>query len=80
MRGQFNTNHELLGYLYADNYIDKAISHYERAIQLIKSKIGKQTLTKEIERLQRTEQQVTRLKHGYGRAFFSMFATSIIPE
>ncbi|ABG59730.1 RNA polymerase sigma factor [Cytophaga hutchinsonii] len=46
-----NYYHELLGYLYADTDIDKAISHYEQAIGLIKSKTEKQTLTKEIERL-----------------------------
>lgn len=49
-----NYYHELLGYLYADTNTDKAISHYEQAIKLIKSKIEKQTLTKEIQRL--TEQ------------------------
>jgi predicted RNA polymerase sigma factor len=49
-----NYCHELLGYLYADTNIDKAISHYEQAIKLTKSKTEKQTLTKEIQRL--TEQ------------------------
>ena len=44
----------LLGYLYADTNIDKAISHYEQAIKLTKSATEKQTLTKEMERL--TEQ------------------------
>lgn len=46
-----NYYHELLGYLYADNDIDKAIDHYEQAITLTKSKTEKQTLTREIERL-----------------------------
>lgn len=46
-----NYYHELLGYLYDDIDIDTAISHYEQAVQLTKSKIEKQTLTKEIERL-----------------------------
>jgi RNA polymerase sigma-70 factor (ECF subfamily) len=46
--------HGLLGYLYADTNTNKAISHYEQAIKLTKSKAEKQTLTKEIERL--TEQ------------------------
>lgn len=49
-----NYYHELLGYLYADTNIAKAISHYEQAIKLTKSKTEKQTLTKEIQRL--TEQ------------------------
>lgn len=46
-----NYYHELLAYLYADIDFDKAIYHYERAIELTKSKSEKQTLTKEIERL-----------------------------
>lgn len=41
----------LLGYLYAGTNSEKAISHYEQAIVLTKSKTEKQTLTKEIERL-----------------------------
>ncbi len=41
----------LLGYLYADVNIDTAISHYEQAIKLTKSKTEKQTLAKEIARL-----------------------------
>lgn len=48
---EINDYHELLGYLYADTNVDKAIRHYEQAIQLTKSETGKQTLTKEIERL-----------------------------
>ncbi len=46
-----NYYHELLGYLYADTNLDKAISHYEQAIKLTKSKTEKQTLTKEIKRM-----------------------------
>nr|WP_294859344.1 DUF6596 domain-containing protein [uncultured Fluviicola sp.] len=41
----------LLGYLYTEINLGKAISHYEQAIFLTKSKTEKQTLTKEIERL-----------------------------
>jgi RNA polymerase sigma factor, sigma-70 family len=49
----FDSNYynELLGYLYADTDITKAIEHYEQAIKLTKSKIEKQTLTREIKRL-----------------------------
>ena len=43
--------HELLGYLYAKSDIQKAIEHYEKAIKLTKSNTEKQTLKKEIERL-----------------------------
>ena len=43
--------HSLLGYMYADKDIDKAIRHYEKAVGLTKSRIEKQTLSKEIERL-----------------------------
>jgi len=46
-----NYYHELLGYMYADTDFDKAICHYEQAIGLTKSRTGKQTLAKEIERL-----------------------------
>lgn len=46
-----NYYHGLLGYLYADNNIDQAISHYEQAIKLTKSKTERQTLLKEIERM-----------------------------
>ncbi len=46
-----NYYHELLGYLYSDTNVEKAIEHYEQAIGLTKSKTEKQTLTKEIERL-----------------------------
>ncbi|MCG8308947.1 MAG: RNA polymerase subunit sigma [Cytophagales bacterium] len=46
-----NYYHELLGYLYVDRNIDKAIDHYRQAIELTKSNTEKQTLTKEIERL-----------------------------
>jgi len=46
-----NYYHELLGYLYADTAITKAIEHYEQAIKLTKSKTEKQTLKREIEQL-----------------------------
>jgi RNA polymerase sigma factor (sigma-70 family) len=40
--------HGLLGYLYSELNIDKAIHHYEEAIHLTKSKPEKQTLQKQI--------------------------------
>ncbi len=43
--------HGLLGYLYADTSIDKAVEHYKQAIELTKSKAEKQTLLKQIELL-----------------------------
>lgn len=46
-----NYYHQLLGYLYADTNMDKAISHYQKAVGLTKSKTEKQTLAKQIERL-----------------------------
>jgi len=46
-----NYYHELLGYLYADTDIKKAICHYKQAISLTKSKTEQQTLIREIERL-----------------------------
>ncbi|MCX2681133.1 RNA polymerase subunit sigma [Galbibacter sp. EGI 63066] len=46
-----NYYHKLLGYLYAELVIDKAIDHYEQAIQLTKSKTEKQTIKREIEQL-----------------------------
>ncbi|TRX57650.1 RNA polymerase subunit sigma [Fulvivirga sp. M361] len=46
-----NYYHELLGYLYANINIEKAINHYEKAIQLIKSKTQIETHTKQIEQL-----------------------------
>lgn len=48
-----NYYHELLGYLYADTDITKAIEHYEQAMKLTKSKTEKQTLKKEIEQLKK---------------------------
>jgi len=48
-----NYYHELLGFLYADTNIAKAIEHYEQAIKLTKSKPEKQTLLKQIERLKK---------------------------
>src|SRR5690606_6952848 len=44
-----NYYHELLGYLYSDIDVSRAIEHYETAINLTKSKPEKQTLKKEIE-------------------------------
>ncbi|WPU93708.1 sigma-70 family RNA polymerase sigma factor [Mucilaginibacter sabulilitoris] len=46
-----NYYHELLGYLFASYSPGKAITHYEKAIQLTKSEAEKQTLQKEIRRL-----------------------------
>lgn len=45
-----NYYHSLLGYLYADIDVDKAIAHYNKAINLTKSISVKKTLMKEIER------------------------------
>ena len=39
-----NYYHELLGYLYSDENVLKAISHYEQAVKLTNSKMEKQTL------------------------------------
>lgn len=46
-----NYYHGLLGYLYSDTDIDKAIHHYEQAIPLAKSSTEKQTLRERIKRL-----------------------------
>jgi len=46
-----NYYYELLGYLYTNLDITKAIHFYEQAVGLTKSKTKKQTLIKEIERL-----------------------------
>ncbi len=46
-----NYYHELLGFLYSDKDNERAVSHYNEAINLTKSKTEKRTLTKEIERL-----------------------------
>ena len=43
--------HSLLGYLYAEKDVQKAIGHYNKALSLTKSKAEKKTLMKEIERL-----------------------------
>lgn len=43
--------HALLGYLYAATDTGQAISHYEQAIKLTKSKTEKQTLAREVDRL-----------------------------
>lgn len=43
--------HALLGYLYADTIPQTAIKHYTKARDLTTSKVEKQTLTNEIERL-----------------------------
>lgn len=44
--------HSLLGYLYAEINTTVAISHYSMAVALSKSRVEKQTLAKEIKRLQ----------------------------
>ncbi len=46
-----NYYHELLGYLYANIDINTSIQHYTKAIDLTRSKIEKQTLKQEIDRL-----------------------------
>jgi RNA polymerase sigma-70 factor (ECF subfamily) len=46
-----NNYYSLLGYLYSTVDANKSIGHYQKAILLTKSKAEKQTLTKEIERL-----------------------------
>jgi len=51
-----NYYHQLLGYLYADKDIEKAINHYQLAIRMTKSKVEQQTLRKEIERLSPSNQ------------------------
>lgn len=43
--------HSLLAYLFAGTNVDTAISYYNKAIALTKSKTEKETLRKEIERL-----------------------------
>jgi len=43
--------HSLLGYMYADINTDKAVCHYEKAVELSKSRVEKQILAKEIKRL-----------------------------
>ncbi|SJN41183.1 RNA polymerase sigma-70 factor, ECF subfamily [Sphingobacterium sp. JB170] len=48
-----NYYHELLGYLYADTNIAKAIGHYKQAIKMTKSKTEKQTLENAVRRLQK---------------------------
>lgn len=46
-----NQYHELLGYLHSKTNTEKAIEHYERAIELTKSETERRTLTKAIGRL-----------------------------
>lgn len=48
-----NYYHELLGYLYSDTHIEKAIFHYKTAINLTKSKTEKQTLKNAVSLLQK---------------------------
>lgn len=55
-----NHYHELLGYLYSDTNLLKAIDHYQQATHLTKSQAEKQTLKKEIEQLEKRKDQ---LKH-----------------
>jgi RNA polymerase sigma factor (sigma-70 family) len=43
--------HSLLGYLYAEKDVQKAVVHYNKALSLTKSKAEKKTLMKEIGRL-----------------------------
>lgn len=50
-----NQYHELLGYLFSKSDIQKAIVHYDNAIELTQSETEKQTLKKEIERLTRAK-------------------------
>jgi RNA polymerase sigma factor (sigma-70 family) len=47
--------HSLLGYLYADIDVDNAIAHYNKAISYTRSKTEKNTLIKEIARLNKTK-------------------------
>ncbi|KAA2240347.1 sigma-70 family RNA polymerase sigma factor [Chitinophaga agrisoli] len=45
--------HNILGYLYESMDLNNAIGHYKQAIALTKSKAGKQTMQKEIDRLKK---------------------------
>eukprot|EP01133_Synstelium_polycarpum_P010475 gene10475-12195_t len=47
----FKDYHALLGYLYTTVNVEKALSHYQKAIALTRSKTEKKTLAKEVERL-----------------------------
>jgi len=47
-----NLYHSLLGYLYADTDVKRAIEHYSRALELTKSPAQKQNLEAELERLE----------------------------
>ncbi|NQX40825.1 RNA polymerase subunit sigma [Pedobacter steynii] len=51
-----NYYHQLLGYLYADKDVEKAIHHYRLAIKMTRSKVEQQTLMKEIKRLSPSDQ------------------------
>ncbi|MCE7053441.1 RNA polymerase subunit sigma [Algoriphagus sp. AGSA1] len=54
-KSELNENsyyHSLLGYLYSKSTIGKSIYHYKRAVELTKSTSGKQTLEKELMKLQ----------------------------
>lgn len=55
--GENHYYHSLLGYLYADIDIGKAIARYDRTISLSNSIAEKKSLTREVERL-------TRIKKG----------------
>jgi RNA polymerase sigma-70 factor (ECF subfamily) len=44
--------HSLLGYLYSRIDADRSISHYQQSIALTKSKSEKETLVKELRRLE----------------------------
>lgn len=50
-----NYYHELLGYLYTESDVEKAIFHYQKAIGLTKSETEKQTLKKQIDKLKNIE-------------------------
>ena len=55
----------LLGYLYADANIDKAIGYYEQATRLTKSKTEKQTLVRQIKLLRLKKGRKITQKIGY---------------
>lgn len=59
-----NYYHSLLGFLYTETDPEKAIMHYERSIQLTKSKTEKQTLAKAIEKINTIEKDIQILKNG----------------
>lgn len=56
-----NYYHSVLGFLYTETNPEKAIVHYERSIQLTKSKSERQTLAKAIEKINNTEDNKQKL-------------------